>query len=42
LTYATTVKADRERSRASWNMMDVVASVIVVGIIVWILTTFTG
>lgn len=42
LTYATTARQDREKSRASWNKGDVVHSVIIVGIIILILTYFTG
>jgi len=42
LTYATTAAADRASSRASWNKMDVVHSVIIVGIIIMIFAYFTG
>ncbi len=41
LTYATTVAADRERSRASWNYRDVALSVFVVVIIVATLLYFS-
>jgi hypothetical protein len=41
LTYATTVAADRERSRASWNYRDVALSVFVVVIIVAALLYFS-
>lgn len=34
LTYATTVAADKERSRATWNRFDVVMSLIVVAVVV--------
>ncbi len=41
LTYATTVPADRDRSRASWSALDVVLSVVVVVAIVGILVYFS-
>ena len=41
LTYATTLAADRERSRASWNTWDVVHSVVIVAIILMILLYFS-
>ena len=41
LTYATTLAADRAASRASWNRWDVIHSVIVVGIVLAILVTFS-
>jgi SSS family solute:Na+ symporter len=41
LTYATTVAADREKSRASWNYRDVILSLIVVVIIVFVLLYFS-
>jgi SSS family solute:Na+ symporter len=41
LTYATTVKADRDTSRASWNTRDVVLSLIVLVIIVSVFIYFS-
>jgi len=41
LTYATTVAADRAKSRASWNYRDVALSLIVVVIIVFVLLYFS-
>ncbi len=41
LTYATTVAEDRHRSRASWNRMDVVLSLLVVAVILGILMYFS-
>ncbi|RPI03994.1 MAG: Na+/glucose cotransporter [Ignavibacteriae bacterium] len=41
LTYATTVAADRDKSRASWNATDVVLSVIVVIFIVCVFIYFS-
>jgi len=41
LTYATTVAADKEASRASWNIRDAVLSAIVVVIIAMILIYFS-
>ncbi|MBN1541808.1 sodium:solute symporter [candidate division KSB1 bacterium] len=41
LTYATTVQADRESSRASWTMRDLVLSVVVVFLIVAIMICFS-
>ena len=41
LTYATTVAADRAKSRASWNYRDLVLSLIVVVIIVFVLLYFS-
>lgn len=41
LTYATTVAEDKVRSRASWNSMDVILSLIVVVIIVGIFMYFS-
>lgn len=41
LTYQTTLEGDRDLSRASWNRMDVVHSVVIVAIIVAILVTFS-
>ncbi|MCU0357821.1 MAG: sodium transporter, partial [Cyclobacteriaceae bacterium] len=41
LTYATTVKEDRERSRASWNKMDVIHSVIVLLIVITVFLYFS-
>ena len=41
LTYATTVSADREKSRASWNYKDLVLSVIILVIIAMILIYFS-
>ncbi len=41
LTYATTVAADRERSRATWNYRDVALSLIVVVVIVATLLYFS-
>jgi SSS family solute:Na+ symporter len=42
LTYETTVAADKAKSRASWNYMDVIHTVIIVAILAVILMTFTG
>ncbi len=41
LTYSTTVAVDRQKSRASWNVRDVILSLIVVLIIVSILIYFS-
>jgi SSS family solute:Na+ symporter len=41
LTYSTTVREDRERSRASWSTMDVVSSVIILVLIVAIFIYFS-
>ena len=41
LTYATTVAADKKKSRASWNYKDVVLSLVVVAIIACILIYFS-
>jgi SSS family solute:Na+ symporter len=41
LTYATTMAADRERSRTSWGTSDVVHSVIVVAVLIVILVYFS-
>ncbi|HUU52384.1 MAG: sodium:solute symporter [Candidatus Aminicenantaceae bacterium] len=41
LTYATTVAADKARSRASWNTRDVVLSVIVIVILALVLLYFS-
>jgi SSS family solute:Na+ symporter len=41
LTYATTVAADRAKSRASWNYRDVILSLIVVVILVFALLYFS-
>jgi SSS family solute:Na+ symporter len=41
LTYATTVTADRAKSRASWNTTDVVLSLIVVAVILMVLVYFS-
>lgn len=41
LTYGTTVKADKERSRASWNYTDVALSIVVVAIIISVLIIFS-
>jgi SSS family solute:Na+ symporter len=41
LTYATTVAEDKARSRASWNSVDVVLSLIVVVFIVGIFLYFS-
>ncbi len=42
LTYATTVAADREKSRSSWSLMDVINSVVIVAIIGAVLYYFRG
>ncbi len=41
LTYSTTVAEDRERSRSSWTVLDVVLSLIVVALIVAVLIVFS-
>jgi SSS family solute:Na+ symporter len=41
LTFATTVAEDRAASRASWNSMDVVLSLIIVVIIVSVFIYFS-
>jgi SSS family solute:Na+ symporter len=41
LTYATTVAEDKARSRASWNAMDVILSIIVVVIIIGVFAYFS-
>jgi SSS family solute:Na+ symporter len=41
LTYATTVAADKKKSRASWNLKDVILSLVVVAIIACILIYFS-
>ncbi len=41
LTYATTVAADKKKSRASWNIKDVILSLVVVAIIACILIYFS-
>lgn len=41
LTYATTVAEDRAASRASWNRLDVILSLVVVAVIVGILIYFS-
>jgi SSS family solute:Na+ symporter len=41
LTYATTVTADRAKSRASWNTTDVVLSLIVVAVVLMVLVYFS-
>ncbi len=41
LTYATTVAADKARSRASWNTRDVVLSVIIIVILALVLLYFS-
>jgi SSS family solute:Na+ symporter len=42
LTFATTVAEDKKASRASWNQMDVVLTVIVIAIIVAIFMYFSS
>ncbi len=42
LTYATTVAADREKSRAGWSYVDVIHSVFIVAVIFSILYYFRG
>ncbi len=41
LTYATTVAADRAKSRASWNFLDVLLSLIVVVVLVFVFLYFS-
>jgi SSS family solute:Na+ symporter len=41
LTYATTVAADKARSRASWNARDVILSVIIIVILALVLLYFS-
>jgi len=41
LTYATTVAADKARSRASWNKRDVILSVIIIVILALVLLYFS-
>jgi solute:Na+ symporter, SSS family len=41
LTYATTVREDQERSRASWNKTDVILSVIVLIIVITVFLYFS-
>jgi SSS family solute:Na+ symporter len=41
LTYATTVSADKAESRATWNRVDVVLSLIVVAVVVLVLVYFS-
>ncbi len=41
LTYATTVTADKEKSRASWNYKDVIHSVVIITIIALVLLYFS-
>ena len=41
LTYATTMAGDREASRASWNKLDVIHSVVIVALILGILFYFS-
>ena len=41
LTYATTVSADKAKSRATWNRTDVVLSLIVVAVVVLVLAYFS-
>jgi SSS family solute:Na+ symporter len=41
LTYATTVAADKARSRSSWNYKDVVLSVVIIIILVLVLLYFS-
>ena len=41
LTYATTVSADKAKSRATWNRTDVVLSLIVVAVVVLVLVYFS-
>ena len=41
LTFATTVSSDKAASRASWNALDVVLSLIVVAIIIAVMTYFS-
>ena len=42
LTYATTVAEDKAASRASWNVRDVILSLIVLGFIAFTLIYFSG
>jgi SSS family solute:Na+ symporter len=41
LTFATTVREDRERSRASWNKTDVILSMIVLIIVITVFIYFS-
>ena len=41
LTYATTVSADRAKSRATWNWIDVANSLIVLAVVVMVLAYFS-
>jgi SSS family solute:Na+ symporter len=41
LTYATTVAEDKARSRASWNLRDLILSLIVLAIIALVLIYFS-
>ena len=41
LTYSTTMASDREASRATWNKLDVIHSVIIVALILGILFCFS-
>ena len=42
LTYATATAADKEKSRASWNRMDVINTILILGIILAIYLYFRG
>ena len=42
LTYGTVTSEDKKKSRSSWNMMDVITSVLLVAIIVVIYLSFRG
>ncbi len=42
LTFSTRTEADRKQSRASWNYVDVLTSVIVIGLIIACYLYFTG
>jgi solute:Na+ symporter, SSS family len=42
LTFGTLSEAQKQENRNSYNIWDIVFSVIVIGIVVWVMTTFTG
>jgi len=41
LTYATTVAADKSKSRASWNKADVILSLVIIVVIIAIFIYFS-
>ena len=41
LTYATTVAADKSKSRASWNRTDVILSLVIIAVIITVFIYFS-